>query len=203
MYVEDSRFRQAVDRFEAAHLEDPRRVGSGENRLPWSLLYHQRLLYWVRQLSPDASEELLLAASCQHIRRWTLPRDQYPQGRSGYRRWRKDLARFHADQAAEILAELGYSTSVVARVQELVQKFRLKLDPEVQTFENAICLVFLENEFADFARKHERSKIQEILRKTWAKMSPAGHEAAQTVISGLTDADRKLAMSALSDGPGV
>jgi hypothetical protein len=38
-------------------------------------LYAQRLTDWVLRLSPDATEELRLAARCQHICRWEIPRE--------------------------------------------------------------------------------------------------------------------------------
>ena len=170
----------------------------GETQMPWSLLYHQRLVHWVNRLNPMASEELLLAASCQHIRRWAIPRDQFPAGKSGYKRWRKRLASFHAEQAGEILREIGYDSAMIERVESLLQKFRLKLDPEVQMLEDAICLVFLENEFSEFSGKHDRNKLQGILQKTWLKMSSRGREAAQEVVSKLATEDREKVESALS-----
>ena len=197
----DPRFQQATDRFQVAHLEDPRRVAVGQKQVPWSLLYHQRLLHWVHHLNPTASEELRLAASCQHIRRWTIPRSQYPPGKSGYKRWRKRLASFHAERAGEILREVGYDSAVIERVQTLLQKFRLKLDPEVQMLEDAICLVFLENEFSAFSGKHDRNKVKEILQKTWLKMSSRGREVAQEVVAELAAEDREKVESALSSSP--
>jgi hypothetical protein len=98
--------------------------------------------------------------------------------RDGYRRWRTDLQQFHADQAGEILREVGYDEATIARVQFLLRKERLKLDPETQLLEDVACLVFLESYFAEFARKHDEEKLIPILRRTWAKMSPRGREAA-------------------------
>ena len=37
----------------------------------------------------------------------------------------------------------------------------------------------LEHYFADFAPKHDEEKLVDIVRKTWRKMSPRGHEAAR------------------------
>ena len=60
----------------------------------------------------------------------------------------------------------------------LLRKERLKRDPEAQALEDVVCLVFLAHHFADFAAKHADDKLVDILRKTWAKMSPHGREAA-------------------------
>ncbi len=48
----------------------------------------------------------------------------------------------------------------------------------MQALEDVVCLVFLETELADFAPRHDEAKLITILRRTWAKMSPHGHEAA-------------------------
>jgi hypothetical protein len=78
--------------------------------------------------------------------------------RAGYHQWRTTLARFHADEAAAILRGVGYDEATVARVQSLVRKEGLKTDPETQTLEDVACLVFLEDEFREFARKHDEAR---------------------------------------------
>lgn len=198
MSAETRRFDQAIQEFDAAHREDPRSVLVDDREMPWSLLYHQRMTHWVQHLAPDASEPLLLAARCQHIRRWTLPRSDYPMDRSGYKRWRRRLAQFHAEQAAEILGRVGYDQETIDRLGELLLKIRLKLDPEVQLFEDAICLVFLENEFSEFAQKHDEGKLVTILQKTWKKMSSQGHRSARELVKQLDPESRRLVEKALS-----
>ena len=90
-------------------------------------------------------------------------------GREGYRRWRTDLARFHADTAAAILRDVGYGDDVVARVGSLLRKERLKADPDVQLLEDVICLVFIEHYLAGFAPKHDEETLAGVLRKTVAE----------------------------------
>ena len=161
-------------RFDEVNAEDPRRDG-GE---PAELVYSRRMTGWLERLAPDAPEELRLAVRAQHIARWRLPRDRFPEGRAGYKRWRSECARMHADIAGGILAEVGYEAAVVDRVRDLLTKKRLADDPDVQTLEDVACLVFLEHSFADFARKHERDKLVDIVRKTWGKMSERGRAVA-------------------------
>ena len=194
---ESQPYREALRMFDEAHREDPRRVRVEGAEVPWSLLYHRRLHHWMQRLADPASESLLLAARCQHIRRWQIPRSDYPMDRSGYLRWRKTLLRFHAEQAREILERAGYQEETIRRVQELVQKLRLKLDPEVQLFEDAICLVFLENEFVDFLEKHEEKKTIDVLQKTWKKMSAQGHRVALELVKSLPPAARRVVGKAL------
>ena len=172
------RFAEAVAAFDRANAEDPVSLRTGAGERPRELLQAERLASWVDRLRPDAPEALRLAARCQHLRRWEIPRNTYPDGRIGYLEWRKALSRFHADRSSEILRDAGYDDDTIERVRAINQKRGLKIDPDVQTMEDALCLVFLEYELEDFARKHPPEKIVDILRKSWRKMSDEGHEKA-------------------------
>ena len=188
----DAKERAALQRFEAVHREDPRTIVVNDTDVPWSLHYHARLAHWVRRFDPDASPALRLAAACQHIRRWALARSEYEAGRRGYRRWRSDLAGMHARIAREVLEEVGFEEETVSRVEMLVRKVGLARDPEVQLFEDAICMVFFELDYADLARKHDDAKLVDILRRTWEKMSPRGRAAGLALAAGLGERERRL-----------
>lgn len=190
------RFAAAIDRFDDANRADPHRTTIDGVEYPDELLYAVRMTEWLGRLYPNASEALQLAARCQHIRRWTVPRSSYPMDRAGYHRWRTALAQFHANEAAKILREVGYDDATLARVQSLVRKENLKSDPETQALEDVICLVFLQYEFSDFAAKHEDEKVIHILQRTWKKMSPVGQAAAMKLAMG--DRQRSLIRAALS-----
>ena len=172
------RFREAVARFDRANAEDPNVEAVDGASRPKELLYAQRMSGALERFDPEASEVVRLAVRCQHIRRWTLPRASYPEGRGGYLRWRTDLGRFHAETAGEILREVGYGDATVGRVQALLRKERLKADPEVQLLEDVVCLVFLSHYLASFAAQHEQEKVVGVLRRTWRKMSERGRAAA-------------------------
>ena len=105
-----SRLDAALARFDAVNGEDPRQDG-GE---PAELVYARRMTGWLERLAPEAPEELRLAARAQHIGRWRLPRERFPEGRAGYKRWRSACARMHADIAGAILDELGYDREAIA-----------------------------------------------------------------------------------------
>jgi hypothetical protein len=188
-----ARFVAAAERFEQAHRDDPR-IREGE---PYSVLYHRQVARWLALLAPEASEALRLAARAQHIRRWTIPRARFPEGRSGYRRWRIELGRFHAAAADAVLAAVGYDEMTRRRVGELLVKKGLGGDAEVQVLEDAVCLAFLELELTDFAAKHDDEKLVSILQKTWKKMSPAGHAAALELVATLPERERALIQRAL------
>ena len=130
------------------------------------------------RLYPDASEELKIAARCQHIARWRRPRKDYPNGRVGYLTWRRHLGRFHAETAGRVLREAGCSSDVILRVASLLRKERLKSDPEVQALEDVACIVFLRHGLQQFALDWPEGKVVDILRRTWGKMSDHGRAAA-------------------------
>lgn len=191
------RLAEAMAGFDAANAEDPHTEVYAGVTYPKELLYAQRMTAWLEKLDPDASEALRLAARSQHIRRWMIPRHDYPMDRRGYLRWRTTLYTFHADTAGEILRDVGYDEATIARVQTLLRKERLKRDPEVQCLEDVVCLVFLESYFADFATQHDEAKLIDIIQKTWKKMSPRGHEVAKTL--NLSPAALQLIARALAE----
>lgn len=160
------------------------------------LPYAQRLSAWVERLAPEASEELRLAARAQHICRWMIPRESYPPGRIGYLKWREDLKQFHARKAGEILHELGYEETTVTRVQDLIRKRNFPRDPEGRVLEDALCLVFLETQFAETKAKTGDEKMLGILQKTWRKMTPQARDIALTL--PMTTEQRALVEKALA-----
>lgn len=195
-----SRFTAAIEAFDEANTADPTIVESEGREWPKELLYGHQMSAWMDRFAPDASEALRLAARCQHIRRWEIPRDSYPRDRVGYLKWRTELKHMHARIAGEILERAGYDEDLIARVQSLLKKERLKSDPETQILEDVVCLVFLENWFADFSKQHDPDKVVDIVAKTWKKMSLTGHEAALAMAHKLPADALALVQRALAAG---
>ena len=172
------RFEAAIRRFDEENSRDPNlEIVDGVAR-PRELVYAERLTNWVRNLCPNASEQLRLAARCQHICRWSIPRDSYPATRAGYLKWREDLKKFHAEKAGQLLREVGYPEETVARVQALNRKKDFPREPDSRVLEDALCLVFLEFQFAELAAKTDDEKMINALRKSWNKMTAAAHQRA-------------------------
>jgi hypothetical protein len=173
-----NKLQRAFERFDAANQEDPNtEVFQGET-FSKEMLYALRMTEQLNSFAPNASEVVQLTARCQHICRWEIARDSYDMNREGYLRWRQELKKFHAEKAASILSEVGYSEDIIKTVKFLLQKKQLKKNEETQTLEDVICLVFLAYYFESFAAKHPEEKTIDILRKTWQKMSSKGHNAA-------------------------
>ena len=185
------KFEAALRRFDEANSHDP----NSENGQPRELLYAQRLTNWALKLCPDASEELRLAARCQHICRWESPRENYPMTRAGYLKWRADLKKFHAEKSGAILREVGYDETSIHRVQDLNLKKNFPADPECRVLEDALCLVFLEFQFAALAAKTDDDKTINALQKSWQKMTEAAHAEALKLNYG--DREKKLIERAL------
>ncbi|HZA78060.1 MAG TPA: DUF4202 domain-containing protein [Acidimicrobiales bacterium] len=175
------RLATALAAIDAANADDPNVITADGVERPKELAHAELMTRWVRTLDPDCSEEQILAARAHHLRRWTIPRASYPEGRSGYLKWRTALKRQHAQEVGSILREAGYDEDAIARVQAIVRKQGLGKDPAVQVHEDALCLVFLETQFDELAGKLGDDKTIDVLQKTAKKMSVAGLEAARTL----------------------
>lgn len=168
------RFEAAISAIDAANSDDPETVVIDGVERPKELAHAELMTGWVRRLDPQATEAQLLAARAHHLRRWSTPRSSYPEGRAGYLRWRAALRKQHAREVAGILVDVGYDEATVERVRGIIEKRGLGVDPQVQVHEDALCLVFLGTQLAQTAERLGDDKIVEVLRKTAAKMSPAG-----------------------------
>jgi hypothetical protein len=192
------RLARAIAAIDAANADDPHTIVVNGVERPKELAHAELMTAWVRRLDPAADEAQLLAARAHHLRRWALARTDYPEGRAGYLRWRTELRNRHADDVAAILDECGYDDAVVDRVRRIVRKERLRDDPQVQTHEDALCLVFLETQFGAVADQLGEDKTVDVVRKTLAKMSDAGREAAAAL--PLSPRERALLVRASARG---
>jgi len=198
MSANPERFTAAIQRFDAANAADPNiEVFHGQSH-PRELIYAQWLTAWVLRLAPNAGEPLRLAARCQHICRWEIPRHSYPMDKPGYLKWRADLKKFHADKSGKILREVGYDEATIQRVQELNLKKNHPKDPEVCVLEDALCLVFLQHQLTPLAAKADDEKMINALQKSWKKMTPAAHAEALKLNYG--EREKNLITRALAAG---
>jgi len=172
------RYDEAIFLMDEANKKDPNNeVFEGEVYAK-EYIYGMRMTERLAVFMPNASESLKLAARCQHICRWEIPRNTYPEGRVGYFTWRNDLKKMHAFKASEILTSVGYEQDVIQEVEAMLLKKQLKKNELTQALEDVICLVFLEFYFDEFITKHTEEKLIDIVQKTWGKMSESGHAAA-------------------------
>ena len=178
--------RAAID---AANAADPR----NHDGVPLALAQGRLAEEWVARLDPEASDALRLAARAHHLRRWAVSRSDYPEGRAGYLRWRREQGDRHARDLTHILDGAGVDGSVSARAAQIVAKQGLGSDPEVQTFEDAVSLTFLETELRPVVdRLDDDAKVAGIVAKTLAKMSATGRDRAAAVSVGLDERSQRI-----------
>lgn len=210
---------QVLDAIDAINAADPRedelQVGEElekagamkEDTRPKEWLYGKRMSRRLSIFAPNCSDVVKIAARSQHVKRWVSERKDYPEGTAGYKQWRQELGRMHGKIASEEMLKAGYSEKEAKRVTTLLTKKDIKKDADVQLLEDVICLVFIEYYWIPFSKKHVtepgkdalgEEKLLDIVRKTWAKMSDAGHAAALQL--PLADAPKALIVKALS-GP--
>ncbi len=176
--MNSTKLERALLRFDEENAQDPNLESVDGEEVAKEWIYGRRMSETLARFTPDAPELVQLAVRAQHLRRWEIPRSDYPAGRAGYLRWRTDLGKRHGELAAAIAKEVDYDDAAAERVASLVRKRGIQTDKEAQLVEDVACLVFLEHYFAAFAKKHDDEKLISIVQKTWAKMSDAAHGAA-------------------------
>jgi hypothetical protein len=189
---------RAVAAIDAANAEDPATIEIDGVARPKEQAHAEMMSEWVVRLDPGADEAQRIAARAHHLRRWAIPRAEYPDGRAGYLRWRTALKKRHAEDVAGILVGEGYDEATIARVQAIVRKDGLARDEDVQTHEDALCLVFLQTQFDELIERLGHDKSVDVVAKTLAKMSERGREVALGL--PLSDAGMAVVGAALSSG---
>jgi hypothetical protein len=202
MTTTDSRLQCALAAIDAANKADPNQESFDNERLPKEYAYSLHMTRWLFELESDPSERMQIACRAQHIERWTMPRKDYPEGRKAYYQWRQACGRMHGQRAGEIMADCGYPKEECERVETILTKRELRQDADTQLLEDVACMVFLERYFADFYEEkadYDREKWLRIVRRTWGKMSPRGHEAALKLAEGMPAHLLELLQEALAE----
>jgi len=167
---------KAFEIIDQINRNDPNMEMVNGQAQPKEWLYGLRMSECLANFMPDAPSELQIAARAQHIKRWSVPRADYPMGREGYNNWRRGLGVLHANEAIKVAELVDCSQAQIEAIGRMLRKEKIKRDPLVQALEDV--MVFLTFYFSDFAAKHSEEKIVRIVQKTWAKMSEQGHQAA-------------------------
>ncbi|HED15350.1 MAG TPA: DUF4202 domain-containing protein [Gammaproteobacteria bacterium] len=181
MPSQQSSYDKAVELIDAANSEDPNHETVDGKVWPKELLYSHRMSNMLERYMPEADDAVKLSIRSQHIQRWKSPRDAYPMDRIGYLTWRKELYKFHAKTAADLLQQAGCDEDVINRLKEAVAKKGISKNPDTQALEDVAGLVFIEHYMLAFANKHpeyDEEKWLDIIRKTWNKMTDSAHQFA-------------------------
>jgi len=196
--VSENRLQAVFDLIDRTNADDPVSVEVGGVARPHAVVYGERMSERLAKLAPGASEHLAIAARAQHVRRFDIARSTYPMDKVGYYAWRNALKVHHAEVVGRLMTEVGYPQADIDRVGQLVRKERIKKDAEAQTVEDCASLVFLEHEYAAFGAKYTDEKVIDIVAKTWAKMSDAGHAQALELVPLLPERLQTLTVKAVT-----
>jgi hypothetical protein len=178
-----SRLEAALAAIDAANESDPTSIMVRGQLLPLAFAHGRLASGWVIRLVDESvaadpmaplDEALVIAARAHHLRRWEVPRTDYPEGRPGYLRWRKDQKARHARDVEAILEPLGYLANEIERTQALIRRDGLGSDRGAQLLEDAACLVFIETQLTEMVDRFERGHYLDVIRKTARKMSADG-----------------------------
>ena len=183
----DPKIENVIRRIDEINADDPNKTELNGQKYPKELIYGQRMTEMLFQYERDPSIELQIAARGQHMKRWHIPRSDYPMNRPGYLKWRTMLKLFHGELLSEIMKEEGFDQNSIDQVVTLVTKKKLKSDEESKKLEDVVCLVFLQYYFPEFAKQHPEDKVIDIVQKTWVKMTDKGHKMALNLEYALQD----------------
>ena len=178
LFLNSTRFQNAIAAADAANSQDPQSAQYGNRRGPRELLFAECVYQWVTRLDPNACESLLLAARTHTLCRWEVPRSAFEMNKPGYRKWRDACAAHHAQVAEKLLSNQGYDGETIGPVLDLILKKNWPADQDARTLEDADCLAFLEMKLATYVDEWEPDKAVNILRKTLRKMTPQARELA-------------------------
>lgn len=174
-------------------------VNSGDpnrdaDRLPVALVQGQKASRWARALGAE-DREVLIAARAHHLRRWEVARSDFADGRDGYLRWRRTNKAHQAEAAATLMREADFSPASIARVEALLLRRGLGVDPGTQIVEDAACLVFIESQFDEMVARLGHDHMVEVVVKTLRKMSDDAIELAGDI--PLSDSAQRVLTAAV------
>jgi len=153
--------------------------------MPAELVYADRIEAWLLRVVPDPRPVLRLAARCQHLERWLVPRASFPAGKPGYLAWRRSLYVKQSERARQVLLASGVCAADAGEAATWISKTGLKTNEGSQALEDAAVLVFLENEIESFAAQHAGYPREKFLwissGRRGRKMSPRAQELARAL----------------------
>jgi hypothetical protein len=176
--VTEDRLARAIAAIDAANGGDPHEILVRGKLRPKELVHAELATEWIERLEETPSEALRLAARAHHLRRWSLPRSGFAEGRKGYLAWRQALKDRHADEASKILVSIGYPESTIEQVRQIILRKNLRGDTEAQMLEDALCLVFIETQLDELAGRLAPQKMRDVAIKTLRKMTPRARKLA-------------------------
>ncbi len=179
------RYKTVIAFIDKENEKDPNKEVENGDEFPKELLYSIRMTSILDDYAPGAGEILHIAARGQHIKRWSVPREKYPEGKLGYHTWRRELTELHTEMLTTIMRQCGYSEEETGLIEIFLGKKELKSNPDSQLLQDVVSLVFLKHYALGFATKHTDKDIANILEKVKRKMSERAVEYARKISPGV------------------
>lgn len=130
-------------------------------------------------LGPGQQDALSEHEYCLEVEKWVIRLRGGEEALSPALRVAVRAQNFQGQRLRELLRRQGIEKNIADRACRLVAKdLPLKTDPDMQTLEDATCLVFLQRELESLQQGKDEAKLIDIIGKTWKKMSPEAQALA-------------------------
>ena len=165
---------KAVELINSVHNQDPNSETIDGVDIKAELLYSQRMLDILQKVQPNASLELQLAAQCQHISRWSIPRTTFSMDKKGYYQWRAAIMEHQLSVTSSVLKQAEINEQSIEIVVDTLKNKADKTNINASIIEDTACLTFIKWYLVPFAGQFDPEKAKVILQKTANKMSERG-----------------------------
>ena len=174
MVISEKQYNKAVELINSVHQLDPNTETVDGIEIKAELLYSRRMLRMLEKVQPDASYALKLAAQCQHISRWSIPRTTFPSGKKGYYEWRAAIMKHQLSVTASVLQQAEINGQSIEIIVDALKNKADKSNINASIIEDTACLTFIKWYLVPFAVQFDPEKAKVILQKTANKMSERG-----------------------------
>ncbi len=171
MAILEKQYNKAVVLINSVHQLDPNSETVDGIEIKAELLYSRRMLSILKKVQPNASLELQLAAQCQHISRWSIPRVTFPIGKKGYYEWRAAIMKHQLSVTTSVLQQAEINGQSIEIIVDALKNKADKSNINASIIEDTACLAFIKWYLVSFAGQFDPEKAKVILQKTAGKMS--------------------------------
>lgn len=174
MAILEKQYNEAVELINSVHNQDPNSETVDGVEIKAELLYSQRMLSILKKVQPNASLELQLAAQCQHISRWSIPRATFSMDKKGYYQWRAAVMEHQLSVTTSVLKQVEINEQSIEIIVDALKNKADKSNINASIIEDTACLAFIKWYLVSFAEQFDPEKAKVILQKTAGKMSETG-----------------------------
>lgn len=172
--VNKNQYTDALALIDGIHNQDPNSETIDGVEIKAELLYSKRMLEVLEKVAPEASMELKLAAKCQHISRWSIPRATFSLDKKGYYQWRAAIMEHQLSVTTSILKQAEINEQSIEIIVDTLKNKADKTNHNASIVEDTACLTFIKWYLVPFAGQFDAAKAKIILQKTACKMSERG-----------------------------